>query len=135
MEKNMEIQRHFSGSPFERSIGFCRALRVGDTVHVSGTAPIGDDTTTVGVDDPYRQAQRCLELITAAIDALAEGCVATVVRSRVYLVYARDWHEVARAHGERFSQAPPASTFVVVAGLLDPAWRVEIEAEAVLAPG
>jgi len=99
---------------------------------VAGTAPIGDDGTTVGIGDPYRQTQRCLELITAAIDELAHGRDAVLVRSRVYLVDPGDWQEVARAHGESFSQAPPASTFVVVAGLLDPAWRVEIEAEAVL---
>ncbi len=127
------IRRHFSGSPYERPIGFCRALRSGDTILVSGTAPIGDDGSTVGVDDPWRQTMRCLELIEQSVVELADGQPYMVVRTRVFLVNRDDWSEVARAHGEVFASAPPASTFVVVASLLDPKWRVEVEAVAYVA--
>lgn len=128
----LQVQRHYSGSPYEQPIGFCRAVRCGPAINVSGTAPIADDGTTVGVGDPYRQAQRCLELIDRAVVAVAGNSPAVIVRTRIYLLAAADWKAVARAHGERFVESPPASTFVVVAGLLDPAWRVEIEAQVYL---
>ena len=113
-------------SPMAATVGYSRAVRDGRHVHVAGTAPIGTDAT-----DPYGQAKRCLEIIT---DALAELGAAPehVVRTRVYLVDAADWEEVGRAHGEVFGAVRPASAMLVVAGLLDPAWRVEIEAEALL---
>jgi enamine deaminase RidA (YjgF/YER057c/UK114 family) len=113
-------------SPQAATVGYSRAVRDGRHIHVSGTAPIGIDST-----DPYVQTQRCLEII---VDALAELGAAPehVVRTRVYLVDAADWEAVGRAHGEVFGAIKPASAFVVVAGLLDPAWRVEIEAEALL---
>jgi enamine deaminase RidA (YjgF/YER057c/UK114 family) len=113
-------------SPMAATVGYSRAVRDGRHVHVAGTAPIGIDSA-----DPYLQAKRCLEII---VDALAELGAAPehVVRTRVYLVSADDWTEVGRAHGEVFGDVLPASAFLVVAGLLDPAWRVEIEAEALL---
>ena len=113
-------------SPQAATVGYSRAVRDGRHIHVSGTAPIGTDSP-----DPYAQAQRCLEII---VDALADlgATPEHVVRTRVYLVDAADWEAVGRAHGEVFGSTKPASAFVVVAGLLDPAWRVEIEAEALL---
>jgi enamine deaminase RidA (YjgF/YER057c/UK114 family) len=113
-------------SPQAATVGYSRAVRDGRHVHVAGTAPIGIDSA-----DPYEQGRRCLEIIT---DALAELGAAPehVVRTRVYLVDAADWEEVGRAHGEVFGAAKPVTAFVVVASLLDPAWRVEIEAEALL---
>jgi enamine deaminase RidA (YjgF/YER057c/UK114 family) len=111
-------------------IGFSRAVRIGDRVLVSGTAPIWPDGTCD--PDPYVQAKRCLEIITAAIEE-AGASVSDVVRTRTYLVDAADWEAVGRAHGELFSQVRPASTMVVVSGFLDPRWRVEMEAEASLA--
>lgn len=113
-------------SPMAATVGYSRAVRDGRHVHVAGTAPIGVDS-----DDPYVQAKRCLEII---VDALAQ-CGAKpehVVRTRVYLVRPDDWQEVGRAHGEVFGDVLPASAMIVIAGLLDPAWRVEIEAEALL---
>ncbi|MGH9892240.1 MAG: RidA family protein, partial [bacterium] len=116
-----------SGSPFEPRIGFSRAVRVGDRVLVSGTAPIWSDGS---VDpDPYRQAQRCLEIIIAALAEAGAG-PEHVVRTRTYLTDASFWEEVGRAHGEIFSKIRPASTMVVITGMLDPRWKVEIEAEA-----
>jgi enamine deaminase RidA (YjgF/YER057c/UK114 family) len=118
-----------SGSPYEPVIGFSRAVRVGDRVLVSGTAPLWPDGSCD--PDPGAQARRCLEIIVAALrEAGAEP--RHVVRTRTYLTSAQVWEEVGRAHGEVFGEARPASTMVVVAGLLDPRWHVEIEAEAVI---
>jgi enamine deaminase RidA (YjgF/YER057c/UK114 family) len=114
-------------SPMAATVGYSRAVRDGRHVHVSGTAPIGDPVPTA----PYDQAKRCLEIITGALAEL-DAKPEHVVRTRVYLLDAVDWEEVGRAHGEAFGDAKPATSFVVVAGLLDPAWRVEIEAEALL---
>ena len=108
------------------TVGYSRAVRDGRHVHVAGTAPIGTDST-----DPYEQAKRCLEIITGAL-AEVGARPEHVVRTRVYLVDAKDWEAVGRAHGELFADVRPASAMLVVSGLLDPAWRVEIEAEALL---
>lgn len=116
-----------SGSPFESSIGFSRAVRVGDVVHVSGTAPIWPDGS---VDpDPHVQAARCFEIILEAL-AQVGATHHHVVRTRMYLVDADDQEAVGRAHQRVFDQVRPAATMVVVAGLLDPRWKVEIEAVA-----
>jgi enamine deaminase RidA (YjgF/YER057c/UK114 family) len=118
-----------SGSPFETAIGFSRAVRADDRVLVSGTAPIWPDGS---VDpDPKTQATRCLEI---ALEALGEagGKPEDVIRTRTYLVDASDAEAVGEAHREVFSGIRPASTMVVIAGLLDPRWKVEIEMEAVL---
>lgn len=119
-------QRISSGSPFEEPIGFSRALRVGDRIFVSGTAPVGADD-----GDVRAQAHRCLEIVS---DALAEAgaSVNDVVRTRMYIIDVNDAEIVGRVHGEVFGDVRPAATMVVVAALLDPRWKVEIEAEAVL---
>jgi enamine deaminase RidA (YjgF/YER057c/UK114 family) len=123
-------RRNISGeSPYEPTIGFSRAVRVGDRVVVSGTAPIWPDGACD--PDPYKQATRCLGLITTALRE-AGATPADVVRTRTYLTDAGDWEAVGRAHGEVFADVRPASTMVVVAALLDPRWKVEMEAEAVL---
>ncbi|WP_340540311.1 RidA family protein [Nocardioides sp. GXZ039] len=119
-----------SGSPYEQSIGFSRAVRVGDLVSVSGTAPVWPDGT---VDpDPAAQARRCLEI---ALGALAElgGRPEDVVRTRQYVVSADVAEAVGAVHGEVFGDIRPASTMVVVAGLLDPRWVYELELDAVVA--
>lgn len=118
-----------SGSPFESSIGFSRAVRVGSTVAVSGTAPVWPDGS---VDpDPGVQARRCWEIAVAALAELG-GSVADVVRTRQYVVDAADAPAVGTVHGEVFGAVRPASTMVVVAGLLDPRWKVEVELDAVV---
>jgi enamine deaminase RidA (YjgF/YER057c/UK114 family) len=122
----MERRRISSGSPYEPVIGFSRAVRVGEHVHVSGTAPVGLDS-----DDPYEQAGRCLEIILAALAEAGAGAE-DVVRTRIYATSADDFEEIARAHGEVFGAIRPASTFILASGLLDPRWVVEIEAEAIL---
>jgi enamine deaminase RidA (YjgF/YER057c/UK114 family) len=113
-------------SPQAATVGYSRAVRDGKHVYVAGTAPVGVDSP-----DPYLQAKRCLEIITAALGELG-ATPEHVVRTRVYLVDADDWEAVGRAHGEVFGDIRPASAMLVVAALLDPAWKVEIEADAVL---
>jgi enamine deaminase RidA (YjgF/YER057c/UK114 family) len=123
--------RASSGSPFEATIGFSRAIRAGNRILVSGTAPVEDDgSSTPG--DAEAQAERCLAIIVRAIEQLG-GSAEDVVRTRMLLVDAADGDAVGRAHGRWFADVRPAATMVVVAGLLRPEWRVEIEAEAELA--
>ena len=122
-------QRVSSGSPYEATIGFSRAVRVGTRVLVSGTAPIWPDGS---VDpDPAVQTRRCLEIILAAL-AEAGARAEDVVRTRTFITDSGDADSIGRAHGEVFGSVRPASTMVVVAGLLDARWKVEMEAEAVV---
>ena len=121
-------QRVSSGSPFEATIGFSRAVRVGNRIRVSGTAPVEDDGSSTD-GDAGAQAERCLAVIVRAIEQLG-GAAEDVVRTRMLLVDAADADAVGRAHGRWFGDIRPAATMVVVAGLLRPEWRVEIEAEA-----
>ena len=120
-------QRIASGSPYEPQIGFTRALRVGSRVLVSGTGPIWPDGSCP--DDAEVQARRAFEI---ALEAAAQAGAHPehVVRTRMYLTDAGDWEAVGRAHAEAFGAHPPVATMVVVAGLLDSRWRVEIELEA-----
>ena len=130
MPEHSERLRVASGSPFEPLIGFSRAVRAGGRVLVSGTAPIWPDGSCD--PDPEVQAARCLEIVVGAL-AEAGAEPRDVVRTRTYLVDPTDWEAVGRAHGAVFADIRPASTMVVIVGMLDPRWRVEIEAEAVVA--
>lgn len=116
-----------SGSPYERTIGFSRAVRVGDRVLVSGTGPIWPDGSCP--DDAGRQARRCFEIIAEAL-ATAGCTLADVTRTRMFLVERDAADAVSAVHGELFADVRPAATMIIVAGLLDPRWKVEIEAEA-----
>jgi enamine deaminase RidA (YjgF/YER057c/UK114 family) len=118
-----------SGSPHEPAIGFSRAVRAGARVLVSGTGPIWPDGSCD--PDPGRQTQRCLAIILEALDA-AGAVREQVVRTRMFIIDAADADAIGAAHGAVFGSVRPASTMVVVAGLLDSRWRVEIEAEAQL---
>ena len=118
-----------SGSPFEPTIGFSRALRVGNRVLVSGTGPVFPDGSCP--DDAAAQTRRCFAIVGAAL-AEAGASFADVVRSRVLLVDVADADAVSAVHGEVYGDVRPAATMVAVAALLDPRWKVEIEAEAVL---
>lgn len=125
----MERRNISSGSPYEQVIGFSRAVRIGDRVLVSGTAPIWPDDH---VDpNPEVQARRCFEIMIYAIRE-AGADVTDVVRTRTYLTDPADWEAVGRAHGAVFKDVRPTSTMVVVGGFLDPRWKVEMELEAVL---
>lgn len=123
----MPTRKNIAGeSPYEPVIGFSRAVRIGNAVHVSGTGPVGADDA-----DVETQTRKVLEIIQGAL-AKAGASMEDVVRTRMYLTDAADWEAVGRAHGAFFAAIRPASTMVVVKALLNPAWKIEIEAEAVL---
>jgi enamine deaminase RidA (YjgF/YER057c/UK114 family) len=120
-----------SGSPFEREIGFSRAVRVGAVIEIAGTAPIGADGATACPGDVYGQTKCCLEIMAQALrDAGAE--LRHVTRTRIMLMDMSTWRDAARAHGEMFADIRPACTFVEVSRFIDPEWLVEIEASAVI---
>jgi enamine deaminase RidA (YjgF/YER057c/UK114 family) len=114
------------GSPFEPIIGFSRAVRVGNIVHLAGTGPVGADNL-----DAEAQTRRIFAIASEAL-AKAGASFNDVVRTRMYLTHVEDWEAVGRVHGEFFANVRPAATMVVVAKLLNPAWRIEIEMEAVV---
>jgi enamine deaminase RidA (YjgF/YER057c/UK114 family) len=121
------MRQNISGtSPFEPIIGFSRAVRVGNIVHVSGTGPVGADKA-----DAATQTRHTLEIIRAALEK-AGARMEDVVRTRIYMTHVEDWEAVGRVHGEYFASIRPAATMVVVAKLLNPAWRIEIEADAAI---
>jgi enamine deaminase RidA (YjgF/YER057c/UK114 family) len=126
----MERQLVPAVSPQAATVGYSRAVRDGRHVYVAGTAPIYPDGVETP-DDPYEQGRRCLEILSAALAGVG-AAPEHVVRTRVYLTEAADWEAVGRAHGELFGDVRPVTAFLVVAALLDPRWRVEIEADALL---
>lgn len=121
------MRTNISGeSPYEPIIGFSRAVRVGNAIHVSGTGPVGADNK-----DAAGQTRRIFEIAQQALHK-AGASFEHVVRTRIYLTHAEDWEAVGRVHGEFLGKVRPATTMVVVAALLNPAWRIEIEFDAVI---
>ena len=114
------------GSPYEPIIGFSRAVRVGNLVHLAGTGPVGADN-----EDAAGQTRRIFAIAQEAL-AKAGASLDHVVRTRMYLTRAEDWEAVGRVHGEFFGNVRPAATMVVVATLLNPAWRIEMEMDAII---
>jgi enamine deaminase RidA (YjgF/YER057c/UK114 family) len=122
------MKRVSSGSPFESPIGFSRAVRVGNFIAVAGTAPIPSDSAKVDAWSVYEQTRLCLQIVRKAIEE-AGGRMDNVIRTRVMLTDISTWREAAQAHGECFSNIKPACSFVQVSGFIDPAWKVEVEAD------
>jgi enamine deaminase RidA (YjgF/YER057c/UK114 family) len=114
------------GSPFEPIIGFSRAVRVVNSVHLAGTGPVGADN-----EDATGQTRRIFAIAAEALSK-AGATFNDVVRTRMYLTHAEDWEAVGRVHGDFFGDIRPAATMVVVAALLNPSWRIEIEMDAVV---
>jgi enamine deaminase RidA (YjgF/YER057c/UK114 family) len=130
MSKEQERKLISSGSPFEPVLGFSRAVRVGNVVAISGTAPVKDGKIAAP-GDAAGQARRCFEIIEETLRN-AGASLADVVRTRVMLTRIEDWEAVGKVHGSIFGNIRPACTFVQVSRLIDPGWLVEIEADAVV---
>ena len=125
----MNVQRTSSGAPWEQEVGYCRAIRAGDQIHVTGTAPVAEDGSVFAPGDAYAQAQRCLAIIERALADLGAG-LADVVRTRMFVTDISRWAEYGRAHREALGAHPPPTTLVEVRALIDPEMMIEIEAEA-----
>jgi enamine deaminase RidA (YjgF/YER057c/UK114 family) len=121
-----------SGAPWESIVGYCRAVRVGPHIAVTGTASVGANGEVVAVGDAYGQTRRCIEIIEQALNE-AEAGLRDVVRTRIFVTDITQWEAVGRAHAEAFGDIQPATTMVQVSALIDPDMLVEIEADAIVA--
>jgi isochorismate pyruvate lyase len=129
----MTFQRAYSNAPWESEIGYCRAVRAGEHIYVTGTAPVADDGGVFAPGDGYAQARRCLEIIQRALNELGAD-LSHVVRTRMFVTDIQRWAEYGRAHREFFAAHPPATTMVEVRALIHPDMLIEIEADAVCPP-
>jgi isochorismate pyruvate lyase len=128
----VKFERTFSGAPWEKSVGYCRALKAGNHIFVTGTAPVAEGGGVFAPGDAYAQAKRCLEIVERALGDLGAD-LAAVVRTRMFVTDISLWEEFGRAHGEFFGKHPPATTMVEVRGLIEDGMLIEIEADAVVA--
>lgn len=126
----MGFQRTFSGAPWEARVGYCRALRAGPHIYVTGTAAVDDNGNVFAPGDAYAQAKRCFQIIERALADLGAD-LHCVVRTRMFVTDISRWQEFAKAHNEFFAESPPATTMVEVRSLIDPALLIEVEADAV----
>ena len=127
----MSFQRVFSGAPWEGEVGYCRALKAGDRIFVTGTAPVAEDGGCHAPGDAYAQAKRCFQIMTEALAGLGAD-LSQVTRTRMFVTDIDRWRDFGRAHAEAFGAHPPTTTMVEVRRLIDPEMLIEIEADAVV---
>jgi ribonuclease HI len=127
------VSRVFTNTPWEAQVGYCRAIRAGDQIYVTGTAPVDDEGNTFAPGDPYAQAKRCLEVIQSALEELGAS-MSHVVRTRMFVTDITCWSDFGRAHREFFADHPPATSMVQVESLIDSEMLIEIEVDAVCPP-
>jgi enamine deaminase RidA (YjgF/YER057c/UK114 family) len=125
------MERAFTGAPWEKKVGYCRAVRAKNHVYVSGTAPVNPDGSTHAPGDAYAQAKRCCEIALAAMRELGAG-PEHVVRTRMYVTDIARWADYGRAHEEAFGAAPPATAMVEVKRLIAPDMLIEVEVDALV---
>ena len=126
----MLVKRTFSSATWESQVGYCRGIRVGHQIFISGTAPVDEAGKVFAPGNPYAQAKRCFEIIQKALQEL-EADVSSVVRTRMYVTDIALWSEFGRAHQEFFGNNPPAATMVEVKSLINPAMLIEVEVDAI----
>lgn len=129
----MAFERTFTGAVWEGRVGYCRALRAGHQIWVTGTAPVGEDGQVVAPGDAYRQARRCFEIIERALGRLGAD-LTHVVRTRMFVTDIARWDDYGRAHHDFFAANPPTTTMVEVKALIDPRMLIEVEADAYVEP-
>lgn len=127
---SVNFERVFSGAPWEGKVGYCRALRAGDLIFVTGTAPVAEGGGVHAPGDAYAQTRRCLEIIERALRGLGAD-LSAVVRTRLFVTDIARWEDYGRAHREAFGDHPPTTSMIEVKSLIDPAMLIEIEADAV----
>ncbi|HLP87865.1 MAG TPA: RidA family protein [Nostocaceae cyanobacterium] len=129
----MQIQRTFSGAVWETKVGYCRAVKVGNQIYISGTAPIDTDGNVFAPGDGYAQAKRCLEIIQKALQDL-DADIKDIVRTRMFVTDISRWEEFGKAHQEFFAAHPPVTSMIEIKSLVDKSMLIEIEAEAIIQP-
>lgn len=125
------ISRHFTETPWEAKVGYCRAIRAGNQIFISGTAPVDDNGETFAPGDGYAQAKRCFQIIQKTLEAMGAD-LSNVVRTRMYVTDISRWEEYGRAHQEMMGAYPPATAMVEVSQLINPEMLIEIEVDALV---
>lgn len=128
---NTSISRHFTGTTWETQVGYCRAIRVGNQIFMSGTAPVDDEGNTFAPGDGYAQAKRCFQIIQKTLRAMGAD-LPNIVRTRMYVTDISRWQEYGQAHQEFMGAYPPATAMVEVRALIDPDMLIEIEVDALV---
>lgn len=127
----MQSQRTFSNAPWEKRVGYCRAIKRGSAIAVTGTTSLDDGGAIHAPGDAYGQALRCFQLITRALEALGAD-TSCVIRTRMFVTDISRWQEYGKAHAEVFGEHPPATSMLEVKALIDPAMLIEVEADAIV---
>lgn len=125
------ISRHFTGTPWEPQVGYCRAIRAGNQIFISGTAPVDDEGNTVAPGDGYGQAKHCFQIIQKTLQAM-DADLSNIVRTRMYVTDISRWEEYGRAHQDAMGAYPPATAMVEVRRLINPDMLIEIEVDALV---